>query len=182
MSRRKDDRKLNRKERVLHTRVPEVLERELKQLSESLRIPMSNVIRAALEDALQITEAAGSNAQRRVEELTERLPWIQRVYRQRVGESEPAAGETPKAAENETKRESRRERKAHATRARMLKHLIGFQPLILAKPGECSACQAEIEAGQKAWLGVPEKRGSNVIFCASCAPDVETRPKEETTT
>ena len=45
------------KERVLHTRVPAVLEQELKRLAHSLRVPVSNVVRAILEDAVDAVEA-----------------------------------------------------------------------------------------------------------------------------
>jgi len=41
-----------RKERVLHTRVPAVLEQELKRVANAWRVPVSNVVRALLEDAL----------------------------------------------------------------------------------------------------------------------------------
>jgi hypothetical protein len=37
-----------RKERVLHTRVPAVLERELKRFADNLRIPVSNLVRTIL--------------------------------------------------------------------------------------------------------------------------------------
>ena len=41
----------HRKERVLHTRVPEVLAEELKKMAEAMRVPVSNVVRTVLEDA-----------------------------------------------------------------------------------------------------------------------------------
>src|SRR5580658_9165833 len=48
----------SRKERVLHTRVPAVLERQLKRFAESLRIPVSNLVRTILEDALHVADFA----------------------------------------------------------------------------------------------------------------------------
>ena len=52
--REKDDRDeaAPKKERVLHTRVPAVLEEELKRLATALRMPVSNLVRAVLEDAV----------------------------------------------------------------------------------------------------------------------------------
>ncbi len=50
--------KESRKERVLHTRVPAALERELKRFAEALRIPVSNLVRTILEDALEVAGAA----------------------------------------------------------------------------------------------------------------------------
>jgi hypothetical protein len=53
----------SRKERVLHTRVPAVLERELKRFAENLRIPVSNLVRTILEDALEVADAATENVE-----------------------------------------------------------------------------------------------------------------------
>jgi hypothetical protein len=47
-----------RKERVLHTRIPAVLEAELKRLAGSLRVPVSNLVRTILEDALAVADRA----------------------------------------------------------------------------------------------------------------------------
>jgi hypothetical protein len=53
----------SRKERVLHTRVPAVLERELKRFAENLRIPVSNLVRPLREDALEVADAATENVE-----------------------------------------------------------------------------------------------------------------------
>ena len=42
--RRRKAARSGKKERVLHTRVPEVLEEELKRLATNLRLPVSNVV------------------------------------------------------------------------------------------------------------------------------------------
>ena len=47
-----------KKERVLHTRIPVVLEAELKRLASSLRVPVSNLVRTILEDALAVADRA----------------------------------------------------------------------------------------------------------------------------
>ena len=41
-----------RKERVLHTRIPAALEDELKRVAGTLRIPLSNLVRSIIEEAL----------------------------------------------------------------------------------------------------------------------------------
>jgi hypothetical protein len=63
----------SRKERVLHTRVPAVLERELKRLAESLRVPVSNLVRAVLEDAVAVADAAGENVEQRLKTFAKGL-------------------------------------------------------------------------------------------------------------
>ncbi len=41
-----------RKEKVLHTRIPAGLEEQIKRLAERLRVPVSNLVRNMLEDAM----------------------------------------------------------------------------------------------------------------------------------
>jgi len=55
-----------KKERVLHTRVPEVLERELKRFADSLRVPVSNLVRTILEDAVNAADVASSGVEQRL--------------------------------------------------------------------------------------------------------------------
>src|SRR5688572_23181356 len=44
-----------RKERVLHARIPAALEEQIKRLAEGLRVPVSNLVRNMLEDAISMT-------------------------------------------------------------------------------------------------------------------------------
>lgn len=62
-----------KKERVLHTRVPVVLERELKRLAENLRVPVSNLVRAVLEDAVSVADAASENVENRLKSFAKNL-------------------------------------------------------------------------------------------------------------
>src|SRR5262249_37215667 len=62
-----------RKERVLHTRVPAVLERELKRFAENLRIPVSNLVRAILEDAVSVADAATESVETRLKRAAQQL-------------------------------------------------------------------------------------------------------------
>lgn len=62
-----------KKERVLHTRVPAVLERELKRFAENLRVPVSNLVRAILEDAVEAADAAGETVEGRLTHAAQQL-------------------------------------------------------------------------------------------------------------
>jgi hypothetical protein len=44
-----------KKERVLHARIPAALEEQIKRLADSLRVPVSNLVRNMLEDAIDMT-------------------------------------------------------------------------------------------------------------------------------
>src|SRR5207344_3482294 len=62
-----------KKERVLHTRVPAVLEEELKRLATALRMPVSNLVRAVLEDAVDAVEVVGERAEGELKGIVTRI-------------------------------------------------------------------------------------------------------------
>jgi hypothetical protein len=68
-----DDEKGVKKERVLHTRVPAVLERELKRFAENLRVPVSNLVRTILEDAVNVADVAGTSLEERLKKAAKTL-------------------------------------------------------------------------------------------------------------
>ena len=45
----------SRNVKVIHTRIPAALEEQVKRLAEGLRVPVSNFVRNALEDAIEMT-------------------------------------------------------------------------------------------------------------------------------
>jgi len=61
-----------RKERVLHARIPAVLDEQIKKLADGLRVPVSNLVRNVLEDALVMTRRIGTPGP---EGLTEIYGW-----------------------------------------------------------------------------------------------------------
>jgi hypothetical protein len=73
---------------VIHTRVPAVLEEELKRFAESLRVPVSNLIRTILEDALVVAEQAGQRVERElhsgVAQLAHGRKMLHRRLRRRI--------------------------------------------------------------------------------------------------
>jgi len=85
------DARESRKERVLHTRVPAVLERELKRFADNLRVPVSNLVRTILEDALSAADAATENVEERLRRAAERLEKEREKLRKRM-EHDPLAG------------------------------------------------------------------------------------------
>ena len=73
-----------KKERVLHTRVPAVLERELKRFAENLRVPVSNLVRTILEDALNVADAATENVEERLKKAAHQLEIERERLKKRV--------------------------------------------------------------------------------------------------
>jgi hypothetical protein len=80
-----------KKERVLHTRVPAVLERELKRFAENLRVPVSNLVRAILEDAVEAADAASESVEGRLTRAAQQLGLGRERLKKRVM-PDPLAG------------------------------------------------------------------------------------------
>jgi hypothetical protein len=85
------DAKDAKKERVLHTRVPAVLERELKRFADNLRIPVSNLVRTILEDALSVADAATENVEERLKKAAHHLEKEREKLKKRM-EHDPLEG------------------------------------------------------------------------------------------
>ncbi len=74
----------DKKERVLHTRVPALLERELKRFAENLRVPVSNLVRAILEDAIIAADAAGESVEGRLKRAAAQIEHERERLKKRV--------------------------------------------------------------------------------------------------
>jgi hypothetical protein len=161
----------NRKERVLHTRVPEILEKELKRLSESLRLPVSNIVRAVLEDALEAAEYAGRTVQEEAWNVAERFSWLNRYTGRGTDPEKVASTEEREAQPNVDAAND--QRTSDAKRDVVLRGVIGFQPLTLARSTTCSLCGRTIVEGENGYLGVRDRRGPQVIIGEECMPKKE---------
>lgn len=73
-----------KKERVLHTRIPAVLEAELKRFADNLRVPVSNLVRTILEDAVSVADAASSNVEAGLKSAAAQLSTERERLRARV--------------------------------------------------------------------------------------------------
>ena len=129
-----------KKERVLHTRVPAVLEQELKRFARNLRVPVSNVVRVILEDALKVADRATGEVEDRLRKAASVVSTEREQIRETLKELDP------------------------------LEDVLGFQPLILAQPTTCAACRASLRRGERGWLGLTEEPGRRVIVCGQCVP------------
>lgn len=140
-----------RKERVLHTRVPAVLEQELKRLATSLKVPVSNVVRTILEDAVDTLDSVGRVAEGEIRDVANRL-------RERRGRLRSVA-DKPSSASDEP-----------AEPMAPLAGVVGYQPLLLARAERCALCHRDIAAGENAYLGIREAGGPRVILGKECLP------------
>lgn len=128
------------KERVIHTRVPAVLEAELKRFAENLRVPVSNLIRTILEDAVAVADRAGQTVERELLTVAQRVGNERERMRGAVAKLDPLDG------------------------------VYGFQPLILHVRAYCARCSTSLEPGAAAHLALSEAQGPRRFVCNNCVP------------
>lgn len=142
-----------KKERVLHTRVPAVLERELRRFADGLRVPVSNLVRTILEDAVKAADMATENVEGKLKRAAEQL-------------------------EHERERFGERLRRRASKEA--LGGVFAFQAVRLARPAHCARCERDLAAGEDAFLGLTDPAPepvTRVFVCAPCLPKQD--PKQD---
>lgn len=148
----------SRKERVLHTRISEQLAEDLRRIAEDLRVPVSNLVRNALEEAFSVVETVTDNVGDFVGEVVEEAERA----RQRV----------------RTRRPHRRRRHrpepadlGGAAARPDFPSVIGWQPLILNQRASCADCQAPLERGERAFAGLTAEGPSAIFLCSDCTDE-----------
>jgi hypothetical protein len=169
-----------RKERVLHTRVPAVLEQELKRLAQSLRMPVSNVVRAILEDAVTAVDLVGRKAEGemnrvvdRMAEKRERLRDIATGPKGKTSEATPVEKDEAEAPAAPAKESEAPAAEPPKDPKQQLEGVIGFQPLLLASSTSCSVCGIDLKVGSEAFVGVRDVPGPRVLIGPECLPKPE---------
>jgi predicted DNA-binding protein len=172
-----------RKERVLHTRVPAVLEDELKRLATNLKMPVSNVVRAILEDAIEAVEVVGVRAEDELKGFVTKLSEQRAAIRQgatSAGRSATKArasdakvdGATdggpadPPPASAGGRGDSDPE--ARALDTGVLDDVIGFDRLTLRRDSTCAVCGKALARGSEAARGIRDG-GPSILACSSCS-------------
>lgn len=139
----------DRKERVLHTRVPAVLEAELKRFAQSLRIPVSNLVRTILEDAMELADSASENVESRLKQAANHLEHERERLKKRVVPAPPPESQSA------------------------LRDVIAFNTVTVAQRVSCASCARRLEPGGRAHLGLadrPVDGAPRVFVCDDCLP------------
>ncbi len=151
-----------RKERVLHTRVPAVLEQELKRVATAWRVPVSNVVRALLEDALDTIDVVGAKAEDELRGVAEKLASERHRIRQKSAElSEPPA-EMPPGPE-----------------ADPLAGAVGATPITLVHDAVCGLTGEPLPAGSEAFMVLFDDPRRKLITGRNALPHASTPKKEK---
>lgn len=163
----KKGRREGRKERVLHTRVPAVLEQELKRVANAWRVPVSNVVRALLEDALDTIDVVGSKAEEELREVAEKLASERHRFRRKSSEqlqtSPPVKGTDVEEPEPPTD---------------PLAGAVGVTPITLVHEAVCGVTGETLAAGSEAYMVLFDDPTRKLITGRNALPQAST-PSEE---
>jgi hypothetical protein len=142
-----------RKERVIHTRVPESLEAELRQKAQDLGISVSNLVRNVLGHAFGLVGVVVADSHA--------------VARAARGETAKAAGPTPRSEASAPPPRAHEPARADAGEAAM-DDVLGWQPMVLGKNAVCARCNEILPRGSDAAIGIPEAGGGRLVICLVC--------------
>ncbi|HEY3356851.1 MAG TPA: hypothetical protein VGQ83_26605 [Polyangia bacterium] len=182
----------DRKEKVLHTRIPAALEDEIKRLAEALSIPVSNLVRNILQDTVgmiaTVKEHVGdavTDLRAEVDALSTHVARDRHTLRRRWAEYQALGGVRPdpeaEAVETEAEPAPPAEGDAPAPEpaaAPALPEIYGWQPLTLNVDVACRVCNTTLNPGDQAYLGLGAPSASRIFICPACLP----RPGERRST
>jgi hypothetical protein len=156
------DRREGRKERVLHTRVPAVLEQELKRVANAWRVPVSNVVRALLEDALDTIDIVGAKAEDELRGVAEKLASERHRIRQKstAERSEPPTSSEPPPTDP-------------------LEGAVGVTPITLVHDAVCGVTGRTLPAGSEAYMVLFEDPRRQLITGRDALPQASTSNQEK---
>lgn len=144
-----------RKDRVLHTRVPEELEDALQKKAVALRIPVSNLIRNILEDAFQFVENV----------VADGLSITDSIRKDAI-----SIAETTKTGFSALKQPQKTLKKISPDKKKLdsvLSQVYGWQEIVLNKSGACFVCTKEVKKGSKAKMSAGSVTPP-VFLCRPC--------------
>ena len=142
-----------RKERVIHTRVPESLEAELRERAEDLGISVSNLVRNVLGHAFGLVGDVAADAHA--------------IARAARGERDAKSGAPPRVPVGVAV-----EAPDPATTAPPpLDDVIAWQPIVLAKNAVCARCNDLLPRGHDAAIAVAD-RGPRPLVCTRCLAEL----------
>ena len=137
-----------KKERVLHTRISDALDRELRDKAAELGVSVSKLVRNALLSTVDLVENIVVDSARVAENATNLGTQLGRNE-----SDEPVPAPEASSAEEFV-----------FTRTQV----IGWQELVLNLNAICVQCNAIMPKGSPAAIGITVSGGSNQVICIQC--------------
>jgi len=166
-----DDRsdRWRRKERILHTRISEELEEDLRRAAEDLRVPVSNLVRNVLEEAVTVVEAVSGEVSGLIDDVVESAEGVAQRLAKRPGRD--AGARRGRWTEAARAARTRAGEPAGAPPAKIL----GWQAVVLHEAQRC-ACGRELAAGSPAHLALTPAGPAAFYRCADCITGLGAKP------
>ena len=138
----------DRKEKVLHTRVPERLEIELKERAAELGMSVSNLVRNVLTHAFDLVGDVVADSA----EVARRATGVRRgiMHEERTPDPDPFRGLPSEAPED----------------------VLGWQPMILQRNAVCAMCNDILPRGSDAAIAISDVPGTRAIVCNKCLEEL----------
>lgn len=143
-----------RKEHVLHTRVPESLDRHIKQRARNLGMSVSTVVRHVLLNTFGLVEDVVTDSTNVALSIAgqDAMPAADPARARR-----PAAGDQP----------------AHPS------EILGWQEVVLNLNAVCDRCNAVLSKGSQGAIAVRDRPGPRAILCPRCLGGVAGTQKRD---
>lgn len=132
-----------RKDRVIQARVPQDLENTLKDVADSKRVTVSQLVRNVLEDTFVLVDHLVADSAQLVSSV--------RKDSRRIAQSARGQADTPAAA------------------ATPLEAVDAWQDVIVNRPGSCAQCGVALRRGQRAFRGLSTDSSLPPVWlCSTC--------------
>lgn len=149
----------------MHTRISEQLADDIRRVAEDLRVPVSNLVRNALEEAFTVAETVTENVGDLIEDVLDDAERVSRRVRHSARhwaeEQPPACDASPADAETQEEEEDAEPRPEFPD-------IVGWQPLILNQQGPCADCGRDLVRGERAFAGLTAGGLSQTMLCRAC--------------
>ena len=150
-----------KKERVLHTRISDALDRELRDKAAELGVSVSKLVRNALLSTVDLVENIVVDSARVAENATNLGT---QLGRPEADEAVSSPVSTPTQNQNFSPNQ-----------------VIGWQELVLNLNAICVQCNAIMPKGNPAAIGMTVSGGSNQVICMECLTEIRaSEPTPET--
>jgi hypothetical protein len=147
-----DTERTERKERVIHTRVPESLEAELKDRAAEMGVSVSNLVRNVLAHALGMVNVIVADSEQIVRSARDSIEAGVRAVR-----GQPPTPAVPAAPAQ----------------------VLGWQAAVLEKNAVCDSCNEILPRGSDAAIAIFDgpAAGPRPILCLLCLEELRHAPK-----
>jgi hypothetical protein len=173
--RRRERRERRRKERILHTRISEDLEEDLRRAAEELRVPVSNLVRNVLEEAVSVVEAVSDEFGGLIEDVVDSAEEVAERFKRRhagsAGGASRGEGRWTEAARAASARAARAEPAPPTPPAppadAPASTILGWQPLVLNAEQRCE-CGRTLARGEPAHVALTTAGLAERYRCGEC--------------